>query len=104
MIDDIEVKKNLNLNRIPSSIIYRLDDGVVVVTVIVFVDVDLVFVWFCCFFGLAGGVFFGDLFDRIDRLDPRLVNLLIAPVFCGGGGAGLGLPEKLFCLGGEQPK
>lgn len=84
---------------------YRLDDDIVGASVIIFVVDDRFFVWFCCFFGLAGGVFFGDLVDFIDRLDPRLINLLMAPVFgVGGGTAGFGMPEKLFCLGGVQPK
>lgn len=83
---------------------YRLDVGVVGASVIVFIEVDRFFVWFCCFFGLAGGVFFGELVDLIDRLDPRLVNLLMAPVFGVGGGTGFGIPEKLFCLGAVQPK
>lgn len=87
------------------SLSYRFDDGVVAEAVIVLVDFTcvFVFVWFCCFFGLAGGVFFGDLLGRPlnDALEPRLTNgvLLTAPVFvCGV------LLEKLFWRGGVQPK
>lgn len=65
------------------------------------------FDWFCCFFGLAGGVLFGDLVDRVVRLELRLFadSLLIAPVLAGTDEiGGKTVAVKLFCLGGEQPK
>lgn len=71
------------------------------------VEVEVDFAWFCCFFGLAGGVFFGDLFDRAVRLELRLLadSLLIAPVLAGTDAIGGNtVAVKLFCLGGEQPK
>lgn len=72
---------------------------------VVFVGADFIFNfdWIGCFFGLAGGVFFGDLVLRAIK-DVELlvtgVDLLIAPVFGEIGG----MPAKLFCLGGEHPK
>lgn len=106
---------------------YRDVDGinfavVVIVLVVVIVVVVAAAVlafngildWLGCFFGLAGGVLFGDLLDRplIERLEPRLLadNLLIAPVFaCTGTDAawiagGSWPAVKLFCRGGAQPK
>lgn len=57
------------------------------------------------FFGLTGGVFFGDFdFDRLfkDNVELLLPDaiLLIAPVL----GPMDGIPITLFCLGGEHPK
>lgn len=75
---------------------------------VLLVDFNRDFIWFDCFFGLAGGVFFGDFVARplIERFDPRLFDavLLIAPVFDWFGIAGDVLALKLFCRGGEQPK
>lgn len=70
-------------------------------------EFEFVFDWFCCFFGLAGGVLFGDLFDRVVKLELRLFvdSLLMAPVLAGTDEiGGKTVAVKLFCLGGEQPK
>lgn len=87
---------------------YREVDGVVVAAVIVFVVFKRDLIWFGCFFGLAVGVVFGDLFDRplvgAFELDAWMPddNLLIAPVLaCIAPDSAFAV--KLFCLGGEQP-
>lgn len=87
---------------------FEIDFAVALLAFIVelLVDFNRVFVEFGCFFGLAGGVFIGDLVDRalIEWVDPLLFDvdvLLIAPVF---GTVGAVLALKLFWRGGEQPK
>lgn len=100
---------------VAEAVVVVFEVVVVVATAVTdFIDFWLVFVWFdClgCFFGLAGGVFFGEFVDLplIETIEPRLFDdiLLIAPVFdCTGvdGGTILALVVKLFCRGGEQPK
>lgn len=98
-----EIKKKRD--KFTSHSTHRLvEDVVVAVAVIVVADFKLNFDWLDVFFGLTGGVFFGDFVDRfindnVELLVPG-VNLLIAPVFGPIGG----IPTKLFCLGGEHPK